>query len=154
MTCLILQKGFLSFSVQPLYHDIMNRLTRTSVSRFLAAPYLLLLLCRHVSLYCSPYLFVLLSIFRRTRYCCVTVNFHMGGGNKFCPDYLQGQSCKCSFFRTALKLQEFFSCKIYWLACHLMWHISVAFFLKEEAQSFNIEWFFDISSAVMLIIKF
>ena len=95
---MLLQKGFLSFSVQPFYRDIMNRLTRTSVSRFLAAPYLLLLLCRHVSLYCSPYLFVLLSIFRRTRYCCVTVNFHMGGGNKFCPDYLQRQSCKMLFF--------------------------------------------------------
>ena len=94
----LLQKGLLSFSVQPFYRDIMNRLTRTSVSRFLAAPYLLLLLCRHVSLYCSPYLFVLLSIFRRTRYCCVTVNFHMGGGNKFCPDYLQRQSCKMLFF--------------------------------------------------------
>ena len=73
--------------VHPFSEDIMNRLTRTLLSRF---P--------------GPYLFVLLSIFRGPRYCCVTVNFHMGGGNKFCPDYLQRQSCSFIICNKHLKI--------------------------------------------------
>ena len=101
----------------------------------------------HICLYCSPY-FVGHDIAA-----LLSTSIWEAGTNSVLIIF-RGRVAKCSFFRIALKLQEFFSCKIYWLACHLMWHISVAFFLKEEAQSFNIEWFFDISSAVMLIIKF
>ena len=70
---LLIDFSYLHEFVHPSSEAIMNRLTRTLLSRF---P--------------GPYLFVLLSIFRGPRYCCVTVTppSLSEGENKFCPDHL------------------------------------------------------------------